>query len=378
MRKIILIIFSILLLFSCQNKKQETIKIGAIFSMTGNVGAYGQRSNKGFLTAVDKINSEDGINGKYVTAIVEDAGSDSKKALSAFNKLVNVDKVNVIIGDVLSSTTMAIVPLLEKENVLLFAPGASHPDLKGASSLFFRNWTPDDFDGAAMARYILSEGKREVSVLVQNSDYTLGLSNAFKSEFENLGGLVTVIEQFETNMNNARSQLINLKEQNTNNIFLIGQSRENGIILKQSKEMNFNPNWYANLTVETPECLEIAGSAANDVVFSTPAFDIDSENDNVLEFKKLFTNKYDEEPEATVGHAYDAVLIVAEAMKNEVETPMGIANSIKNISNFPGVTGITSFTSDGDVVKNVFIKKIENGKSKLIKEFNFYENASIE
>ena len=67
-----------------------------------------------------------------IVPIIEDARSQSKDGLTAYKKLVDVNKVQIIVGDVLSSTTMAIVPMLEKDKVLLFAPGASNPKLKGA------------------------------------------------------------------------------------------------------------------------------------------------------------------------------------------------------------------------------------------------------
>ncbi len=373
---LIIVVIAYFILLPNPEQNDDEIKIGAIFSMTGNVGAYGQRSQKGFLLAINEINNQGGIKGKKLHAIIEDAGSEPKRAVNAFNKLVESDKVKIIIGDVLSSTTMAIAPLLDDKKVLLFAPGASHPGLKGISPYFFRNWVSDDYDGFAMAHYARDLGKEKIAILVQNSDYTLGLANAFENEFVRIGGKIIKREIFETNENDLKPQLLKLKQENVNNIYLVGQSRENGIALKQAFELNFSPNWYANLTVETPECITIAGVSAENVVYSTPAFDTTYGNSNLQNFIKSFRHSYNDEPDATAGHAYDAVYIIKTAIERVGTDPQKIAEQIKGLKEFDGVTGLTTFDSDGNVLKNVFIKKIANGKSKFIKEFYYDRSAN--
>lgn len=354
----------------CEGKNDE-IKIGAIFSMTGNVAEYGQRSRKGFELAVYVINKRGGIDGKKVVGIIEDAKSMPKDAIAAYQKLVNLDNVKIIVGDVLSSTTMAIVPLLDKNKTILFAPGASNPKLRGASPYFFRNWVSDDFDGFAMANYVFDSNINQIGILVQKSDYALGLANAFEKEFKKLHGSITSKEDFETGETNFRTQITRFKSKNIQSVYLVGESKENGGILKQAKELNYNPKWFSNLTVETPECAEIAGNVREGVIFSTPAFTTNSEKPLVKEFVTEFERKYSEEPEATSGHAYDAVMIIASAIEKVGTDIEKLRKEILNIKDFPGVTGVTTFDKLGDVKKDVFIKEIRNGQSTLIKDYKF-------
>lgn len=365
------VLLTTLLPLNCSKQDDNVIKIGAIFSLTGDVGAYGQRSRKGFELAVDIINSKGGINGKLIETVIEDAKSLPRDGLAAYKKLLNYDKIHIIVGDVLSSTTMAIVPQITKNKVLLFAPGASNPQLKGASKYFFRNWTSDDFDGYAMAHYMNDINITKAAILVQSSDYTIGLADAFEKEFKNLGGEINIKEEFATGDTDIKTQLSKIKASGIKTVYLIGQSRENGTILRQAKEMNFKPNWYANLTVNTPECAEIAKDAREGVIFTTPAFDVNSGISYVDQYVKDFQTKYNEEPEATSAHAYDAVMILASVIEKVGTDPDSLSKYLKQVKNFPGVSGKTSFDSYGDVIKDVFVKKIVDNKVTLLKHFEF-------
>jgi branched-chain amino acid transport system substrate-binding protein len=162
---IVAVVIAVLIPISCSKQQKEAIKkeavksaplrIGVMLALTGDSANYGKRSLNGLTWAADKINQKKGgVNGKHLELVVEDDLSSPKDAVSAFNKLVSQDQVKVVIGDIISGTTLAVAPLAEKNHVLLFAPGASNPQLRYAGDYVFRNWTSDDFDGLAMAGYL--------------------------------------------------------------------------------------------------------------------------------------------------------------------------------------------------------------------------------
>ena len=197
------------------------------------------------------------------------------------------------------------------------------------------------------------------------------MADAFKDEFEKLGGKIIVRDEFNTNESNFRSIINKFKNKNVKIVYLSGESKENGGILKQSKELNFNSTWYANLTVETPECAKIAGNARNGVIFSTPAFDVNSDDSVMVNFVKEYMKKYQEEPEVTAGHAYDAVMILAKVIKEVGIDVEKVRAALVKVKNFPGVTGITTFESNGDVIKDVYIKQIIDNQSIILKHYKF-------
>lgn len=358
-------------IIGCRGKEPGRVEVGAVLSMTGDVGAYGQRSLKGLQIAEDEINAAGGINGKKLSLIVEDARSSSKDAVSALQKLTEVDGMRIVVGDVLSGTTLAMAPIAERKRILLFAPGASNPSLTNAGDYIFRNWVSDDFDGKAIAHYMLENEIRDAFVLFQQTDYCVGLADAFTKEFESLGGHVNSREGFVTEATDFRAPLVKLQAVNPNAVYLVGESRQNGTILRQAREMAIRVRWFANLTVDTPECRTIAGPAREGVIFTTPAFDPNSEVAQVRRFVDAFRRKYNEDPDVTSGVAYDALMILASVVKSVGTDPARVKDALYKVRQFPGVTGATSFDANGDVMKAIFVKEIKNDQPALVKAFTF-------
>ena len=112
----------------------NTIKIGIVFPLTGELSMYGASSKAALEYASEKINYE--INGKKIQYIFEDGKCDGKEATIAFNKLVNVDKVNYIIGGLCSSETMVAKEALKGTNAIVLSPCATTPALKNTNNIF--------------------------------------------------------------------------------------------------------------------------------------------------------------------------------------------------------------------------------------------------
>jgi len=355
---------------SCNQKKNESIQIGAIFSSTGVAGDYGKKSVDGIQFALDAINLHGGIDGKKIEIIYEDAKSNPKDAISALNKLLTINKVKIILGDVYSSTTKVLIDNLPND-ILLFAPGASSPELTNAKSNFIRNWTSDDFDGSAMANVVLSTGINDISTLTQNSDYTISLNQAFILEFDKGKGHILSQFKFDSEKNDYKPLLQKLKDKNIKTLYLTALSKEMGIILKQSRELNYSPQWFTNLTVNSDDCKKIAGSARDGVVFSKPYINLSNTDETSQKFISDYKMKNGSEPDETVCHAYDAMNIIAYAMKHEgVNTPK-IIKYINSIKNYNGLSGVTSFDGKGGVVKSIEVLKVSSDSLISIKIFSF-------
>jgi branched-chain amino acid transport system substrate-binding protein len=355
---------------SVQRDSDQTIRIGGMLSLTGDSANYGKRSLNGALWAIEQINSSGGISGKEMELVVEDSASSPKNAVSAINKLIDVDNVDIIVGDIISGTTIAAAPVANRREVLLFAPGASHPSLKTAGPFFFRNWTSDDFDGKAMAQYLLKIGVKQVGLLVQKTDYTFGLAHALEAAFSEGGGQIISREEFDTETTDLRTQISKMKSQGVKDVYISAYSPGTGRALKQALEIGFNPQWYATLTVDTPECASIAGEARNGVIFTTPAFDSSDPRPEMRLFVEGFEERFGEEPESVAGHAYDAINILATVMKKVGNDPARVIEALLNVKDFPGVTGVTSFDEDGDVIKGIHIKQVKDGAIVIIGFFD--------
>jgi branched-chain amino acid transport system substrate-binding protein len=369
-KKVFLFLLLLMLLFGCKN--DDTVKLGGFFSLTGVAADYGKKTNEGFQLAIDLINQNGGIHGKKVVGIIEDTKSSPKDAIVAYRKLKDIDGLHFFIGDVYSNTTQAVIQQKDAD-VIIFAPGASKPDLVNLSPNFVRNWSSDDFDGLAMARIIKERNVKNIALISQVSDYTQALSNAFKNEFENLGGNIVIEQSFQETQNDFSAMLLKFKNQNIEYVYLTALSKQMGYILKQAAQINYYPQWFTNLTVNTDDCKNIAGEARNGVIFSTPYVDFENLNEQGKAFKAIYIKKYGKEPDATVAHSFDAVNILTMVLKKEENLTdfKKIIDDINKVKDYPGVSGKTTFDGHGSVLKDVEVMQIKNDSIISLKIFKF-------
>ena len=157
---IIVIVIAIVVVYTTQNivanRGTGAIKIGFIGPLTGDAASYGKPISNAVRMAVDVINQSDGINGRPIEVIYENGGCNKEDALRATQKLVYIDKVRMIIGGICSGETLAVLPIAEKEKIILLSPSSSSPELTGAGEYFFRN-TPSDLKSGEKLAQLITE-----------------------------------------------------------------------------------------------------------------------------------------------------------------------------------------------------------------------------
>jgi len=353
-----------------RNEGANPIRIGIVLPLTGDGANYGKRCLNGISWAVDKINRSGGITGRKLVTVVEDSRSTPKDAVTAISKLISADHIKIVVGDIMSGPTLAMAPIAEQNKVVLLAPGASNPSLRDAGDFIFRDWTSDDYDGKAMADYLLKVNQKTVGLLVQKIDYAVGVADALAREFNALGGKVIQREEFETTETNLRTYLAKLKTAGVPNVYLSAQSQETGMALKQAIEIGYRPRWFTTLTVDTPECARIAGKARESVIFTTPAFDLSAQTPVMTSFVDGFKERFGQDPEAAAGHGYDAINILTRVISSVGTDPTDVKNELYKVRDFPGVTGNMSFDDHGDVLKPISIKQIKQGQPVLLEVFS--------
>ncbi len=360
---VFLVIFSV----GCAKTEEKEIKIGAILPLTGDLADPGSKSINAIKLVIDEYNSSKPK--MPIKLFVEDSKANPVDGVNAIRKLINVNNIKLIIGDITSGVTLAIAPIAEKEHVVVLAPGASNPKVREAGDYIFRNWASDSFDGEVMAKYLTRRlGKKRAAVIYVNNDYGYGLANAFEKTFVEYGGLVILKENYEQGSSDFRNILTKMREANSDCVYLPGHPRENGILVRQLREMRINTTISANLSVETPDFYNLAKEAGDGVFFSTPAFDLSSNEQNIKKFIEDYQSKYSSKPDATAGHSYDAANIMLQAIRMADYDISKVKDQLYIIKDYPGVTGNTTLDDHGDVVKPVMIKKLNKDGSSIIIE----------
>lgn len=354
---------AIFLLFqSCSQDDPNEVKIGVVLSMTGELGSFGEAIWEGMELAQEEVNENNLLKGKSLRLILNDSRTQPSTAVSALQRLINVEGVNLVLGDVSSSTTHAMVPVAEDNEVFLLSTGASSPELSNISPLFARNYPSSDAESRAAAEFIFNElGERETTIVYVNSEYGLGLRNEFVKAFEDLGGEITSEEAYETGRSDFRSLVQRISQANPNSLYLAGNQVEMGNFIRQYREARIQAQVVSNVSFLEDDCLDIAGSAADGVIVPIVEYNPDDPSQTgAQEFHQLVQEKLDREATFVMAVGYDGVMLMVRAINEVGRDPREIADYIRSLDEYDGALGKMSF-ENGDVSLPIEFKTVENG-----------------
>lgn len=354
---VVLFVITLLLTFGCGKKEPGQIKIGVILPLTGPMANGGNRVLNGIQLAVDSFNAS---SSRKVALQIEDSQAQPSIGVSAISKLIQVDRVNLIIGDLTSGVTLAMAPIAGKNKVVLLAPGASNPAVRNAGDYIFRNWVSDDFDGMVAASYLFGElGKKRVIVLYIQNDYGVGLKDAFAGRFRGLGGTIVYSEAFEQGQGDFRSVLAKVKPRKFDAIYIAGYPREMGFLVKQMAEYGVSSTLFSNASVEEKDFQTIAGNTSTGLYYTSPAFDLSADDSVVRIFAGQYENRYEEEPDIASAHGYDAARMLLHCIQEGMTDSDGVKSCLYSMKGFYGVTGTITIDENGDAIKGLLVKKFD-------------------
>jgi len=371
---LVLLICALFLISSCTTGevvKEEVIKIGVVLPLTGTAANYGIDTKKGIDLALEEINKE-GVNGKKLELIYEDDKCQSKESLSVFEKLIHIDGVKVIVGHVCSASAMAAAPLAEQNRVVVISPGASTPDLKYAGDYVFRTRQSISKESETLAELAYDLlNMRRIAIIHINDDYGLGAKKVIEKRFEELGGEIIAIENYEKSSTDFRTQLTKVKALNPEAIIIVTFIEDGANLAKQARELGITTQILSTIGIESPDTIEIAGDTVEGIIYVRPAFDVKSEDPTIKEFVNNFRKKYDSDPLFVFSaNGYDALKLAASAIEKCGYDSECIKEELYKVKNYPGVGGLITFDEYGEVNKPMIVMTIRNG------EFVMYEDGT--
>ncbi|MDD4983956.1 MAG: ABC transporter substrate-binding protein [Candidatus ainarchaeum sp.] len=357
---VIAVVIVLIAVFGGSKSDADTIKIGFMAPMSGDMGVYGLSSKGGAELAADDMNWT--INGKKIEFIYEDSKCDAKAASEAANKLIAVDGVKYIIGFVCSSEILATAPIAEQEKVINIGASTTSPELQKAGEYSFAMYPLDTFGAKYDAEYIYNKlGKRNVAMLLCLSDWCKGYEKPFTETFTGLGGKITTVEYNEKGAKDLKTQLSKIKETNLDLLYTVEYNEEFTALVTQSKEMGLETTIFSPQIV-TEDAIRTLGSQIEGYYTDVVKSDIDQS----AFLAKLKTKTGLETPEIdlTAGRSYDAMFMIKAAIeKAGTSTDMEKVKDALLTTTFTGITGYHEFDKDGVPAKgNYVIQKVVDGK----------------
>lgn len=348
-----------------KEEEKEVIKIGIVIPLTGELSSYGKNVINGIELAKSSIEEND--NNTRIEFFIEDTEAKNIKAISSLKKLISIEKVNYFIGDISSTTTMAMIPIINKNQVFLFSPGAATPKLTNISEYFARNWPSNNEEANSAAEYMYNKlNKDEAAIVYVNNDWGIGLQENFEKKFIQFGGKITSKEVYNFENKIFKNIILKLISNKTKNVYLAGNQKEMGYFMRQCSELGVKFNVISNTTFIEEDCLKIAGESANGVIVPTPSYNPEKSNiSTVSNFNEKFQKTYGKIPSLVDANGYDNVYLIYNAIKTVGDNPKLVSKYIRNLSDYNGAAGKVNFVNGDVSYENDFVI-VKNGKVELL------------
>jgi branched-chain amino acid transport system substrate-binding protein len=318
------------------------INLGILVPYTGELGAYGNYWFAGAKVAVDEINASGGVLGKKIKIFTEDTETSVEQGIRAAQKLVNVNRVIAIHGTE-SSVSVAIYPFCAESQVMLSNPAGGTTRLDKMGTSYFQRTCPSDaFEGVAVARMLQDYGLKHVLIMYENDESRVSSAEALKSNFEALGGKVTMVSYAPR----QTSYLAELKKgfaEKPDAFFLAGGQESGATVIKEWYQRKYGAQLIVTGDMTVPEFFAAGGLQATNGSWGEMPM-ADTSLPEYQQFAKVYLKNTGKETSGSYeSNSYDGmnILCLAIAIAGEA-TGKGISDHFKETST-PGGVKVTNF-----------------------------------
>ena len=357
----------------CKRQTQNTneIVVGEYGSLTGATATFGQASHDGTMLALEQINKAGGVLGKQVRVVTEDDASDATQAVNVVQKLVNSDGVVGVIGEVASKRSLAGGGICEKFHCPMLSPSSTNPDVTvengKVKQYVFRICFTDGFQGRIDGKFAAEQGWKNVAMMTNvDEDYSKGLARSFKDEFTKSGKLVAE-ESYGGDTQDFKSQLSRIKQQNPAAVYVPGYYNEVGLIVPQAKQVGLDVPFFGGDGWDSPLTLKLPDAQGD---FYSDHYSPDDKSPESQEFVRLFQEKYHRAPDAMAVLGYDAMRVMADAIKRAGKADrQAVTEALAQTRDFPGASGRITIDQDHNARKPIVILQLKNFNAALYKTY---------
>ncbi len=341
----------------------DTVKIGLMAPLTGFAAADGLSVLNSVKLAVERVNAEGGVLGKKVQLVAYDDRADAKEAVGLARKLIQQDRVVGVVGGSYSTPSRAVAPIFQDDEVPFVAAYAVHPDITKAGDYCFRNGFLGMVEGKSAAFVAVNMLKaKKIALLTSDNDFGRTLAEGVRTYLKGQDAAIVYQQTYPFKEKDFKPYLAKIKEKAPDLIFASGYYFQTGPIVKQAREMGIKTQIVGEEGADSPKFLEIAGPAAEGFIITTN-LNRDDKRPEVQAFLKEYRKRYGIEPDMVGASAYDAFMIIVDAVKRAGGTKgPAVRKAIAATRDFDGLTGrLKGFTKIGEVVKEVQVQVVKNG-----------------
>ncbi|MEZ5335411.1 MAG: penicillin-binding protein activator [Methanolobus sp.] len=357
---VMLVILGILLTAGCaetdtpEKTEGQTIVVGIMGPYTGGAAEYGNAAKDGAMLAFNEANLTN------LVVVTEDTKSETKEAATAMNKMVSVDNVQAVVGDLISAATLAAAPIAEQNQVVLISPASTSTDVSTAGDYIFRTIPGDDGQGIFASQTLSDAGYTKLALLYTNDQYGNGLATIITGEFTALGGEIVADETYEAGSSDMRTQLTKIKDAEPEVLYIVSNTPDSSVaLLRQVTEIGIDADVYGSEGLKVASILELGDSVEGVTITS-----VSPESE---EFKQKYMDEYGVEPPAFAAQAYDGATAIVMAIEGGATTGEEIKNALYDME-FDGASGHIKFDENGDVSGGYVLIEVQGGEFVTLEE----------
>ncbi|HLM66867.1 MAG TPA: ABC transporter substrate-binding protein [Longimicrobium sp.] len=338
---------------TARTRSTGDIVVGAAWSweLRGEQIHYG----KGMDLAVEELNAAGGVMGRPVKLLRMDDQESVDHGRIIAQELGRNPDVVAVIGHLHSYVTVAAAPIYDLSGLLLVSPTSTSPELtRQGYNRVFRTVFNDTEVGKQMAQYAVDKGHRRMVIYYARNEYGRELANAFEEHAASRGAQVVSRESYDPNLSAnpvaAEQTVSTWKSWEFDAVFIAGQDEQSALLVAELRRQGIDVPVLGSDALATPVFIQKGGAAVEGTVIAT-AFHPDAPDAEARRFTEAFEKRYGGKPDVGAALGYDAVRVLAQAMREAQTTePDKVAAAMHRLTGFRGVTGAFSFDEAGNLV----------------------------
>ncbi len=332
---------------------QEPIRVGSFLSVTGPAAFLGDPEQKTLEMQVEKINAEGGLLGRKLQLIVYDDAGDAEKARTFVKRLLEQDKVDLIVGGSTTGTTMAAVPLAEAAGVPFISLAGAVVIVEPVKKWVFKTPHTDRMACDKIFVDIKARGLSKVALISGSGGFDKSMRGECLKVAPNHGMQIVADETYGAADTDMTAQLTKIKASGAQAVLNAGFGQGPAIVTRNHKQVGVNLPLYQSHGVASKEYIKLSGDAAEGVRLPAAALlvaDLLAANDPqkpvVSAYRSAYEGKFKSEVSTFGGHAFDGLMLAVGAMKAAGGTDKAkVRDALEATKGYVGTGGVVNMSA---------------------------------
>lgn len=357
---------------------EEPIKIGTFLAVSGPASFLGAPELKTLQHWIKLINKRGGVLGRPLKLVHYDSAAKASKARTFVKRLIYSDNVDLIIGGTTTSTTMAVIPIVQRAGIPFISLGGGTPIVKPVKKWVFKTPHTSGLAARKILKDMQSRGYDKIGLIYGSGGFGQAGKEAVLKYADNYGIEVVAIESYGPGDTDMTAQLTNIANTpGVDAILNFGFGQGPAIVTRNYEQLGIDVPLYQTHGVASYQYIKLAGEAANGVRLVTGPLmvakqlpDSDPNKAVAMAYRQEYKETFNERPSQFGGHAYDALMIAVNAIKRAGTTdPAAVRKAIENTSGYVGVGGTFNMGPNDHLgldLSSFNMVVIKNGDFKLL------------